>query len=63
MSHPTDTEAWEALDRFDLEFVRDPGVFTLTCRRMVSNLTVRPAVRILAGQFLSCLTIHRPTNV
>jgi hypothetical protein len=24
MSHPTDTEAWEALDRFDLEFARDP---------------------------------------
>jgi hypothetical protein len=24
ISHPTDTEAWEALDRFDLEFVRDP---------------------------------------
>jgi hypothetical protein len=24
MSHPTDTEAWEALDRFDPEFVRDP---------------------------------------
>jgi hypothetical protein len=24
ISHPTDTEAWEALDRFDPEFVRDP---------------------------------------
>jgi hypothetical protein len=24
MSHPTDTEAWEALDRFNLEFARDP---------------------------------------
>jgi hypothetical protein len=24
MSHPADTEAWEALDRFDLEFARDP---------------------------------------
>jgi hypothetical protein len=23
-SHPTDSEAWEALDRFDLEFARDP---------------------------------------
>jgi hypothetical protein len=23
MSHPADTEAWEALDRFDLEFARD----------------------------------------
>jgi hypothetical protein len=24
MSHPTDSEAWEALDHFDLEFARDP---------------------------------------
>jgi hypothetical protein len=24
MSHPTDAEAWHALDRFDLEFARDP---------------------------------------
>jgi hypothetical protein len=24
MSHPADTEAWEALNRFDPEFVRDP---------------------------------------
>jgi hypothetical protein len=25
MSHPTDTEAWEALDHFDPKFVRDPS--------------------------------------
>jgi hypothetical protein len=24
ISHPGDTEAWEALDRFDPEFARDP---------------------------------------
>jgi hypothetical protein len=24
MSHPTDSEAWQTLDRFDPEFVRDP---------------------------------------
>jgi hypothetical protein len=24
MSHPVDSEAWEALDRFDLEFAWDP---------------------------------------
>jgi hypothetical protein len=24
MSHPTDAEAWHALDHFDPEFVRDP---------------------------------------
>jgi hypothetical protein len=25
MSHPVDSEAWEALDRFDPEFAGDPG--------------------------------------
>jgi hypothetical protein len=25
MSYPADSEAWEALDRFDLEFTRDPS--------------------------------------
>jgi hypothetical protein len=24
MSHPTDSDAWQTLDRFDLEFARDP---------------------------------------
>jgi hypothetical protein len=24
MLHPVDSEAWEALNRFDLEFARDP---------------------------------------
>jgi hypothetical protein len=24
MSHPTDSEAWQTLDRFDPEFARDP---------------------------------------
>jgi hypothetical protein len=24
MSHPADSEAWQTLDRFDLEFARDP---------------------------------------
>jgi hypothetical protein len=24
ISHPADSEAWEALDHFDLEFARDP---------------------------------------
>jgi hypothetical protein len=28
---------------------------TEACQRMVFNLTARPAVRMLAGQFLSCL--------
>jgi hypothetical protein len=40
-----------------------PGISVLTCRRMVSNLTVMSVVRILADQFSSCLTICHPTNV
>jgi hypothetical protein len=63
MSHPADTKAWEALDCFDPEFTRDPRLAALACQRMISNLTVRLAVHILASQFLSCLTIYRPTNV
>jgi hypothetical protein len=63
LSHPIDIEAWEALDRFDPEFAGTPGVSALACRRLVSNLTARSVVRILASQFLSCLTIGRPTNV
>jgi hypothetical protein len=38
MSHPADAEAWDALDHFDLEFARGPGVSILVYRRMVSNL-------------------------
>jgi hypothetical protein len=30
MSYPVDTEAWEALDRFDPEFTWDPGVSALS---------------------------------
>jgi hypothetical protein len=51
MSHPTDAEAWHALDRFDLEFTRTPGVFILVYRRMVSNLIALIVLRTLAGQF------------
>jgi hypothetical protein len=39
MVHPSDGEAWQALDRFDLEFVRDLGVFVLVCRWTDSLLT------------------------
>jgi hypothetical protein len=63
MSHLADNEAWEALDRFDPEFARDPGVSALACRQMVSNHTVRPTICILAGQFLSCFTICCLTNI
>jgi hypothetical protein len=48
MSHPADDEAWEALDRFDPEFVRDLGVSVLACQWMVSikmsNLTQKSLV-------------------
>jgi hypothetical protein len=40
-----------------------PGVSVLACQQMVSNLIAMPVVHILAGQFSSCLTICRPTNV
>jgi hypothetical protein len=32
MSHPMDAEAWQALDRFDLEFTKDPGVSVMVYR-------------------------------
>jgi hypothetical protein len=53
MLHPVDTEAWEALDRTALiqNLQGTLGVSALGCRRMVSNLTMRPVVCILAGQF------------
>jgi hypothetical protein len=63
MSHPADSEAWEALDRFDPEFAWHTDVSALACQRMVSNLTARLVVHILIGQFLSCLTICHSTNV
>jgi hypothetical protein len=49
MSHPTDVEAWHALDRFDLEFARDPGVFVLVYRWMVFNLTTSVVLCTLSG--------------
>jgi hypothetical protein len=63
MSHPTDSESWEALDRFGPEFQGALGVSALACRWMVSILIARPAIYILASQFSSCLTIYYPTNV
>jgi hypothetical protein len=63
MSHPADTKAWEALEHFDLELVRDPRSVCLGLSTDVFILTARPVVRVLASQFLSCLTICRPTNV
>jgi 1,4-alpha-glucan branching enzyme len=51
VSHPTDAEAWQALNHFDPEFVRDPGVFVLVYRRIVSILTTSIVLRTLVGQF------------
>jgi hypothetical protein len=51
MLHPTDGEAWQALDRFDPEFARDPRSITLVYRRMVSNLTTSIVARTPADQF------------
>jgi hypothetical protein len=62
MSHPTDSEAWEALDLFGPEFQGTLGMSALACLRMVSSLIARPAFPIFASQFSSCLTICHPTN-
>jgi hypothetical protein len=51
MSHPVDLEACHALDRFNPEFARDPGVFILVHRWMVSNLTAPMVLCTLVGQF------------
>jgi hypothetical protein len=59
MSHPVDSEAWEALDCFDPEFISDPRSIRLGLSRDGSNLTMMPTVHILAGLFLSCLIIYR----
>jgi hypothetical protein len=39
MSHPTDANACHALDRFDPEFARDPGVSVLVYQRKFFILT------------------------
>jgi hypothetical protein len=51
MVHPSDGEAWEALDRFDLEFVRDLGVFVLVCRWTDSLLTPIILLHTHVGRF------------
>jgi hypothetical protein len=51
MSHPTDAETWHALDRFDPEFARVPGVSVLVYRWMVSILTALIVLCTLASQF------------
>jgi hypothetical protein len=61
-SHPTDTEAWETLDHFDLEFARDPRSVLLGLSSDGFQPPTMPTVHILAGQFLSFLTIYYPTN-
>jgi hypothetical protein len=50
MSYPADAKAWHALDYFDQEFARDPGVPVLISRRMVFNLTVPIVLCTLVGQ-------------
>jgi hypothetical protein len=52
MSHPADDEAWHALNRFDPEFARDPGVFVLVYRRIVSILTTLIVLCTLTDQIL-----------
>jgi hypothetical protein len=48
ISHPMDGMAWQALDCFDPEFARDPGVFVLVYQLMFSNLKESIIVHTLA---------------
>jgi hypothetical protein len=51
MSQPADAGALHALDRFDPEFARTPGVSVLVYQRMISNLIALIVLRTLASQF------------
>jgi hypothetical protein len=63
MSRPTDSEAWEALDCFDLDFAWDSGSVCLDLSMDGFQPHSEIAVRILVGLFSSRLTICRPINV
>jgi hypothetical protein len=56
-------EAWQALDHFDPQFARDPKNVRLGLSSDGFQLTSPIVVSILASEFLSCLTLCRPTNV
>jgi hypothetical protein len=49
MSHPIDSEAWGPWTALIQNLQGTQEVSALTCLRMVSNLTARPAAHILAG--------------
>jgi hypothetical protein len=51
MSHPTNGETKQALDRFNTKFAGDPGMSVLIYRRVISNLTAPIVFRTLTGQF------------
>jgi hypothetical protein len=63
MYNLANTEAREALDFFDPKYAREPRSVLLALSIDGSNLTAMPIVCILAGQFLSCLTVYCPINV
>jgi hypothetical protein len=61
--HPADTEAWEALNHFDPEFARYPKSARLSLSMDGFQPHNEASSPYFAGQFLSCLTICRSTNV
>jgi hypothetical protein len=63
MSHPADTEAWEVVDHFDLEFVRDPRSVRLGLSMDGFQPHSEASSLYSSSQFSSRLTIYYPTNV
>jgi hypothetical protein len=63
MSHPTDSETYEALDRFDPEFARDPRSVCLDLSMNGFQLHNKASSLYSCWPVSSCLTIYCPTNV
>jgi hypothetical protein len=63
MSHPTDSEAWQALDYFYPNFARDPSSVQLGLSTDGFQHYYIDSSPSLDDQFLSCTTICLTTNV
>jgi hypothetical protein len=63
MSHPADTEDWEVVDHFDLEFVRDPRSVRLGLSMDGFQPHSEASSLYSSSQLSSRLTIYYPTNV
>jgi hypothetical protein len=52
MLHPTNTEAWEALDRFDSEFARNPRSVPLSLSTEASHPGRQPKQAVVKNKTL-----------